>query len=175
MTWALCRWICLERDCWSLMIWWEASHSSASQHLLPNWASFHVLAISHKHILTWLQLHSLLAQAHGSEQKSLMYVLHSRIRTIGYSAETQANIAGHLPFCSKCKGTSINDVTFWPLSRPCHHFSGWLILSFCCYLDVVVLLLTQCCSVLRLSSLKLLLCTNVLNDVTAAHFSVSFS
>ena len=123
------------------MIWWEASHSSASQHLLPNWASFHVLAISHKHILTWLQLHSLLAQAHGSEQKSLMYVLHSRIRTIGYSAETQANIAGHLPFCSKCKGTSINDVTFWPHSRPCHHFSGWLILSCYCYLGVVVLLL----------------------------------
>ena len=57
------------------------------------------------------------------------------IRTIGYSAETQANIAGHLPFCSKYKGTSINDdVTFWPLSRPCHHFSGWLILSCCCYL-----------------------------------------
>ena len=121
----------------------------------------HVLAISHKHILTWLQLHSLLAQAHGSEQKSLMYVLHSRIRTIGYSAETQANIAGHLPFCSKCKGTSINDVTFWPLSRPCHHFSGWLILSCCCYLGVVVLLLTQCCSVLHLSSLKSLLSNNV--------------
>ena len=41
--------------------WWydERQATAASQHLLPNWASFHVLAISHKHILTWLQLHSL--------------------------------------------------------------------------------------------------------------------